>query len=81
VANFSLADTGPVVQVAQERGFVAPTIDLPLGPMMEQFETATAAVAYLWEFDRSALGDVLGDAALLAPTPDDAWIPCSSCGR
>ena len=77
----SLADAELLIRAAAARGFVAPTIDLPLGPMMAQFETAKAAVAHLWRCDQAALEEVLADRALLAPTPDDAWIPCPSCGR
>jgi hypothetical protein len=79
--RITCADTDPVIDAAERRGFVAPTTDLPLMPAMVRFDQAKAAVAYLWEFDQDALVDVLGDAALLAPTPDDAWFPCPSCGR
>jgi hypothetical protein len=79
--RITCADTDRVIDAAERRGFVAPTTDLPLTPAMVRFDTAAAAVAYLWEFDQGALVDVLGDTALLAPTPDDAWFPCPSCGR
>lgn len=77
----TLADIDPIIRVAEARGFLAPTIELPRDPMTERFDTAKAAVAYLWQFDQAALEGVLGEVAQLAPTPDDAWIPCAWCGR
>lgn len=77
----SLADVESVIAAAEARGFVAPTNDLPLLAIVIRFDQGKAAVAFLWETEPATLGELLGDRTLLAPTPADAWIPCSSCGR
>jgi hypothetical protein len=70
-----------VLELAASRGFDPPVSDLPIRDDIRRWEQATAAVAFLWDTGFRALEDALGDAARLAPTPDDAWVPCPTCGR
>lgn len=77
----TLADVERIITAAEAIGFTAPQPELPLGDFLNRFEQGRAAVAFLWTTKPAILDDVLGEAALLAPTPDDAWIPCPTCGQ
>lgn len=69
---FSLALAEEVLAAAEGRGFVAPEDDLPLLPIVVRFDQAQAAVAFLWERDPGLLTRTVGEAVLLAPTPETA---------
>jgi hypothetical protein len=70
-----------VLELAASRGFDPPVSDLPIREDIRRWQEATDAVAFLWDAESRALEQALGDAVRLAPTPDDAWVPCPTCGR
>jgi hypothetical protein len=73
----SLADMERIIEAAEGLGFSVPVIDLPLHDVVKRFEQGEAAIAFLWEARPETLNELLGELALLAPTPDDAWFPQS----
>lgn len=77
----TLADAERIIKAAEDRGFAPATSGLPLLAIIERFDQCKAAVAYFWGAEPEVLNELLGDRARLAPTPDDAWIPCPTCGR
>lgn len=79
--GFTLADARSVVDLGSELGLPPPPCDLPLLPIMLEFDQARAAVAFLWEHDPERLTELIGERARLAPLPESAlsWDGC--CGQ